>query len=141
MRKVFIELIAALLVLLFVYASASKFLDFKGFTGDVNNQPLPNSLTPFLIWSIPIIEIVLAAALLFNRSRLPALYGSVLFMLLFTFYSALVLFHFFDYVPCTCGGVIKNMTWVQNLFFDLFFVAIAMLGIVLIKKRPKTALS
>jgi putative oxidoreductase len=56
MRKILIELIAALLVLLFVFASVSKFLDFKTFRGEVNNQPLPNELTPFLVWGIPLIE-------------------------------------------------------------------------------------
>jgi putative oxidoreductase len=141
MRKILIELIAALLVLLFVFASVSKFLDFKTFRGEVNNQPLPNELTPFLVWGIPLIEIFLSIALMFNRTRLAALYGSAVFMLLFTVYSALVLFNFFEYVPCTCGGVIKNLTWTQNFFFDLFFVALAMAGILLIKKQPKTAVS
>jgi putative oxidoreductase len=64
-----------------------------------------------------------------------------LFMLLFSVYSALVLMKFFEYVPCTCGGVIKNLSWTQNLFFDLFFVALAIAGIVLIKKQSKTAAS
>ena len=47
MRKVVIEIIAALLVLLFLYASVSKLLGFSLFVDEMNNQPFPNWMTPF----------------------------------------------------------------------------------------------
>ena len=134
MKKIILEVIASLLVLLFLYTGVSKFLDFNTFIGEMNNQPFPNGLTPYLVWSLPSIEILLAIGLIFERTRLPALYGSLGLMGLFTIYTALVLFRFFPYVPCSCGGVIKDLTWPQHLVFNLFFVAITFIGIK-IKRR------
>jgi putative oxidoreductase len=130
-RQLLIELISSLLIMLFLYASISKFLDFKRFIGDMNNQPLPNSLTPFLVWAIPCLEIAIAVALIFERTRMAGLYGALVLMILFTIYTGSILLHFFSYVPCSCGGVIKKLTWNQHLFFNLFFVALSTTGIVL----------
>lgn len=134
-RQVIIECIAALLILLFLYASLSKFLDFKTFTGEMNNQPLPNSWTPFLVWFIPCTEIAISLALLFEYTRLLGLYASLILMSLFTVYTVIILLHFFSYVPCSCGGVIKRLTWRQHLVFNLFFVALSVLGIILQRRK------
>jgi putative oxidoreductase len=134
-RQVIIECISALLVLLFLYASLSKFLDFKTFTGEMNNQPLPNSWTPFLVWFIPCTEIAIAVTLLFEYTRLLGLYASLVLMGLFTVYTVIILLHFFSYVPCSCGGVIKRLTWGQHLVFNLFFVALSVYGITLQRRK------
>ncbi len=134
-RQVILESIAALLILLFLYASLSKFLDFKTFTGEMNNQPLPNSWTPFLVWFIPCTEIAISLALLFEYTRMLGLYASLLLMSLFTVYTITILLHFFSYVPCSCGGIIKRLTWRQHLVFNLFFVALSVLGIILQRRK------
>ena len=133
-RKIIIEIISSLLILLFLYASVSKWLAFKTFIGDMNNQPFPNWITPYLVYSIPIIEVLIAVGLIFEKTRVPALYASFVLMMAFTIYTVAVLSHAFRYVPCSCGGVIKKLTWPQHLFFNLFFVSISLLGIWL-KKR------
>ena len=130
-----IECISALLILLFLYASLSKFIDFKTFTGEMNNQPLPNSWTPFLVWFIPCTEIAISLALLFEYTRLLGLYASLVLMGLFTIYTVIILLHFFSYVPCSCGGVIKRLTWGQHLVFNLFFVALSVYGITLQRRK------
>ena len=134
-RQVVLECIAALLILLFLYASVSKFLDFKRFIDEMNNQPLPNSWTPFLAWGIPFLEIVISAALLFEYTRLLALYASFVLMTLFTIYSVMILAHFFPYVPCSCGGVIRKLTWSQHLVLNLFYVSLSVLGFILQRSK------
>lgn len=128
-NKIFIEIVVLLLVVLFLYTAVSKFVDFKGFTYDLNNQPFPNSLTPFLKWLLPITEISIVISLLFEKTRSIGLHASFIVMSIFTIYTGLVLFHVFEYVPCSCGGVIKNLTWPQHLIFNLFFVFIIGLAI------------
>jgi putative oxidoreductase len=128
-KQLLIEGIAGLLMLLFLYASISKFLDFKTFTGEIRNQPLPRSWIPFLIWGIPLLEVAISVALLFEYTRLPAFYVSLTLMSLFTIYAAAILLHFFPRIPCSCGGVIRKLTWRQHLVLNLFFVAISALGI------------
>ena len=133
-RKIIIEIISSLLILLFLYASVSKWLAFKTFIGDMNNQPFPNWMTPYLVIIIPVAEVLIAVALIFEKTRVPALYASFVLMMAFTIYTVTVLLHAFKYIPCSCGGVIKKLTWPQHLFFNLFFVALSLLGIWL-KKR------
>ena len=134
-RQVVLECIAALLILLFLYASVSKFLDFKRFIDEMNNQPLPNSWTPFLVWGIPFLEIVISAALLFEYTRLLAFYASFVLMTLFTIYAIMILAHLFPYVPCSCGGVIRKLTWPQHLALNLIYVVLSVLGLVLQRKK------
>ncbi|MHA4811928.1 MauE/DoxX family redox-associated membrane protein [Flavitalea flava] len=137
-RQVLLETISALLILLFLYASLSKFLDFKLFTGEMNNQPFSNALTPFLVWAIPLLEIGISICLIFEWTRLIGFYGSLVLMSLFTIYTAAILLHFFKYVPCSCGGVIKKLTWKQHLIFNLFFTGLSITGIVLQKRKTHT---
>lgn len=133
-RKIIIEIISSLLILLFLYASVSKWLAFKSFIGDMNNQPFPNWMTPWLVWSIPSLEVIIAILLIFDRTRLAGLYASLVLMGAFTVYTAAVLLHAFRYIPCSCGGVIRRLTWPQHLVFNLFFVGISMAGIILLKR-------
>jgi len=145
-RKVTLEAIAALLMLLFLYAGTSKFLEFDRFIGEMNNQPFPNSWTPFLVWTVPSLEIAIALALMFERTRMGGLIASLVLMTLFTIYTGSVLLHFFAYVPCSCGGVIRKLSWPQHMVFNLFFVAISLAGMILRRKsslhsifiKPKT---
>jgi putative oxidoreductase len=134
-RQVVLECIAALLILLFLYASVSKFLDFKRFIDEINNQPLPNSWTPFLVWGIPFLEIAISAAVAFEYTRLLGFYAALVMMILFTIYSILILTHFFPYIPCSCGGVIRKLTWPQHLILNLLYMALSILGIILQRSK------
>jgi len=136
-RQILLEIIVSLYVLLFLYASLSKFLDFRTFVKEMDNQPLPNSWTPFLVWFIPCSEIALSLALIFERTRLTGLYGSLVLMGLFSSYTLIVLLHGFSYIPCTCGGIIKRLTWRQHLVLNLLFVGLAIAGIVFQRRKAK----
>ncbi len=134
-RKLIVEVIAFLLMLLFLFASVSKWLAFKTFIGDINNQPFPNWLTPWITNLLPPIEVMIVLALMFEKTRTAGLYASLILMTAFSIYSAAVLLKFFDYIPCSCGGIIKNLSWRDNLILNLFFVAISIAGILLRKNR------
>jgi putative oxidoreductase len=134
-KQVLIECASALLIMLFLYASLSKFLDFSAFLNEMRNQPFPTSWAPFVVWIIPCTEIAISALLIFDRTRLLGLYGSLALMGIFTLYSIAILLHLFHYVPCSCGGVIKHLTWRQHLVFNIFFLALAVGGIILIQHR------
>ena len=134
-RQILIEVIVSLLVLLFLYASISKFLDFKAFIKETNNQPLPNSWTPYMVWGIPFTEVAISLSLLFERTRLPGLYGSLALMAIFSFYAIIILLHAFSYIPCSCGGIIKRLTWRQHLVLNLFFTGLSVVGIILQRRK------
>jgi putative oxidoreductase len=136
-RKIVIEVLSSLLILLFVYASISKWLDFKTFIGQMNNQPFPNWMTPALVWTIPVLEIIISVLLMFDKTQLIGFWTSLVLMLLFTIYAVLILAKVFGRVPCSCGGVIDKLTWEQHLLFNLFFVGVALTGIILKRKKSK----
>ena len=119
-RKMIVEVIAFLLMLLFLFASVSKWLAFKTFIGDINNQPFPNWLTPWITNLLPPIEVLIVLALMFEKTRTAGFYASLILMSAFSIYSAAVLLKFFDYIPCSCGGIIKNLSWRDNLILNLF---------------------
>lgn len=130
-RKLFTDITVALLIVLFLHTAISKFLDFKGFVYDLNNQPFPNNFTPFLSWFIPLAELLIVVGLLFGKSRIVALYASLFLMIAFTIYTCLVLLKVFEYVPCSCGGVVSYLNWTQHFFFNLFFVVLIASSILL----------
>lgn len=147
-KKIVVEIISSLLISLFLFASLSQWLDFKTFTDNINNQPIPNKFTPLITWGIPSLEILIVAALIFERTRLKGLQASLLLLLSFTIYIVLILLNAFDWIPCSCSGVIKTMTWNQHLIFNLFFIVVALIGILLKKNSfhhttsaPRTMLS
>ncbi len=124
-----------LLILLWTYAAASKLADYETSRGEMLNQVLPEWLEEILVWAVPAIELFTAALLLFSRTRFLGTVLSLCLLLSFTIYIALVQLNYFDYVPCSCGGVIGELTWEQHFVFNLLFILIAATGMLLEKDR------
>lgn len=135
-RQTALEIICALLVLLFLYTGLSKFLNFHTFKSDMHNQPFPGWMAQIIIYTLPSLECILATLLCFEKTRNAGLWGSLIVMLLFTFYTALVLFRFFPRVPCGCGGIIRSLTWTQHLLVNILFTTLSATGLLLNKKHP-----
>jgi MFS family permease len=138
-RKNYIELIASLLVLLFMYAAVSKLLDYEKFVYQLGKSPYIENYAHTVAWSIPAGEILISLALLFQRSRLLGLYASFGIMLMFSIYIYVML-NYSYYVPCSCGGVLSKMSWQQHFWFNIAFTLLALTGILLtiMRSRPKT---
>lgn len=134
-RKWLVETIVLLLFILFVYAAASKLIDYKHFSFQIDSQPFDNRLTPWIVFGIPALEFILAGMLIYKRTLLAGLWGSLILMLLFTGYIGLIQLNYFGKIPCSCGGVISQLNWTQHLFFNLFFVLISIAGIILHRKH------
>jgi putative oxidoreductase len=58
-------------------------------------------------------------------------------MTVFTGYVILVLINFFGRVPCSCGGVIQVLGWKTHMVFNLFFLLLTGLGILIITKKRR----
>jgi putative oxidoreductase len=155
-RMIALETIVSLLALLFLYTGVAKLYGFTQFAYDMHNQPFPHWLSDLLTAYLPYIEIVIVISLYIPAFSIPlksqrfgltrtlnipltrkaGLYASAVIMFGFTIYTALVLFHYFPRVPCSCGGVIRHLSWTQHLFFNLFFFGLAITGIWLHTKKP-----
>jgi putative oxidoreductase len=136
-KQNWITVCAALLILLFIYNCFDKLSGFKIFGEDIDNQPLPNSWTPFIIVSIPALEILIIVALLFRRTEKVGFYAAAILLTLFSGYIGAILLHAFSYVPYSCAGVIYHMGWGAHFFLNLFFIGVAVTGIILRKQLER----
>jgi hypothetical protein len=135
-KRIAVSAIIALLVLLFVYTAASKLLDLETFRGNMYNQRVPHWLGTLLIWGLPPAEIAVAGCLLFPRTQRMGLYLSLALLFIYTIYIAAILLHFFNRIPCSCGGILRHMSWQQHFWFNLTFIVLTSLALALDKKSP-----
>ena len=128
-KEITIEVLAALLILLFLYAGFSKWFDIARFRHDLSNQPLPHWMGGLLVWILPASEILTAILLFSERTRPLGFLISTVLLSIFTVYIILGLSGAFHRVPCSCGGVIRSLGWKNHLFFNAFFLLAATLGL------------
>ncbi|SFW20771.1 Methylamine utilisation protein MauE [Sinomicrobium oceani] len=135
-RNVIVEIICYLFILLFVYAAVNKLMDVQKFTVQIGQSPLLTNIAGFTAWFIPIIEVIVALMLAWTRTRLAGLYGAFTLMVMFTAYIIAIL-SFSEKIPCSCGGVLEKLGWTEHLIFNIAFILLALLGIVLSLKQTK----
>jgi len=135
LKIVFVEASVILLIGLFAYASFSKLLEYDYFISQISENPILKSSANWLAWFIPAVELLTCVLLLVPRIRLKGLYLSFGLMLAFTGYIYYIL-TLSETIPCSCGGILSQLDWESHLFFNLFFVAIALISIT-IEKRSK----
>ncbi|WP_312208549.1 MauE/DoxX family redox-associated membrane protein, partial [Empedobacter sp.] len=121
-------LICYLFIVLFIYAAASKLMDFETFQTQLGQSPLLASYAIPISYGIIAIELVTAIFLMFERFRIIALQISLFLMVMFTTYIVIIL-HFTAFTPCSCGGVLEKLGWTEHLIFNGVFVGLALTGI------------
>lgn len=129
-----IEIISALLILLFVYTGISKLNEQSNFRAVLSESPLIGSKANFFSWVLPITELTTASLLFFPFTRKWGFIISLMLMSLFTAYIAYIIF-FMPHLPCSCGGVLKQMTWTQHLTFNIFITGLTTVGLWLYQKN------
>ena len=144
-RKIAIEIISFLFVLLFLYAALNKLLDYQKFTIQIGQSPLLTGFGGSIPWMVITVELLIAVLLVIPRFRLFAFFGAFSLMVMFTAYIVAIL-NFSSYIPCSCGGVLAMLGWTEHLYFNSVFVLLGLGGIVLESKerisgRPITSQS
>lgn len=127
-KSTIVEVISSLLIFLFIYAALSKILDLDTFRYQLSQSPFISNISGFVTWAIPVGEILIAVSLIYKRTRLAGLYLSFFLMLLFTGYIYIML-RYSSYLPCSCGGVLSDMSWKQHFIFNLGFTGWSVAGI------------
>lgn len=132
-----LQVIIGLLILLFSYTAVNKLIDLHEFEKQLFRQNFNEQLVAFLRWAIPVSELTTVFLLVWKKLRWWGLLLSCFLMSLFTTYVALVLTGFSEKMPCSCGGVLKDMGWTLHFWFNLGFLALSIIGLLLIKKSGK----
>jgi len=129
-RKIAIEIIAFLFILLFTYASFNKLLDYQKFTIQIGQSPLLTGFGGSIPWMVITVELLVAVLLAIPRFRLLAFFGAFSLMVMFTAYIIAIL-KFSNFIPCSCGGILEKLGWTEHLYFNFSFLFLALVTIVL----------
>lgn len=124
------EFISALFIMLFVYAAISKIQDIEKFRIELGKSPLLSPVIGPIVYGIPAIELILSLLLALKRFQYFALYFSFSLMVVFSTYIIAIL-NFSPYIPCSCGGILQNMTWKQHLAFNVCFMILGAFAILI----------
>jgi hypothetical protein len=135
-RSLITELVVGSLILLYIYTATSKLLEFGSFRHVLSRSPLIGNIAPVVAWILPSMEILISLLLILPQTRRIGLWCSFVLMLAFTGYVGYML-AFTPHLPCSCGGVLKQMTWKQHLVFNIAYTIIALLGIWLYQRPVK----
>ena len=134
LSPILIECISALLILLFVYTATSKLIAHNSFVFTLSQSPLLQQYSIPLSWAIPLTEMLISCFLFIPRLRKTGLLFSAFLMTAFTIYISYMI-AFTPRLPCSCGGVIKSLTWKEHLLLNISFIVIAVFGWIMIKKN------
>lgn len=129
-RSTIVEIIAWLFVVLFLYTGISKLTEYTVFKEQLAESPVLAPVAPIVAWGLPLIEFIVSLLLFFPRYRLKGLYMALTLMVSFTCYVIAIL-AFSTKLPCSCGGVLEQLSWKGHLVFNGIFIALAIIAIVL----------
>jgi Methylamine utilisation protein MauE len=119
-----LNVISAFFIFLFVYTALSKLFDIKLFQGSLIKSPLLKDYSSIISWAVPITELMISIFLFFPKTRIMGLWFTFFLMLSFTIYVAYMILFIAD-LPCSCGGLIRYLTWQQHLILNTALAAIA----------------
>jgi hypothetical protein len=130
-----IEIIVSLFIILFLYTALSKIFKYDDFVKQLGMSPFFRPLGDAKYWLaviVPLAEIGISILLMIPKTRLLGFYSAFVIMLAFTGYVIAIL-TIAAYVPCSCGGVIRQLSWTQHLILNTAFVLLAGTGIYILK--------
>lgn len=129
-KEISISVICFLYIVLFVYAAVNKVMEFQNFQVQVAQSPLLTAFAGFISTSVIVLEFLIALLLAIPRTRIIGLFSALSLMLLFAIYIYIIL-TFSPFVPCSCGGILESLGWVEHFYFNLGFVLLAIIGLCL----------
>lgn len=139
-RTTIIEIIVVLYAILFLYTGISKLMEYSVFKEQIAQSPILAPIATLVALILPWLEFAVIVLLMIPKWRLKGLYASLVLMIGFTGYvTGILLFN--EKLPCSCGGVLQEMSWPQHVVFNTIFIMLSVLGIILEKRSIKAKLS
>jgi uncharacterized membrane protein YphA (DoxX/SURF4 family) len=136
-RATIIEGIVVIYIILFLYTGISKIIDYPTFKEQIAQSPLLGPFSKMVAILVPLIEFTIVILLTVPRWRLKGFYASIVLMTIFTIYIISIL-SFSKEIPCSCGGIISELSWGQHIFFNSIFIVMAIIAVFFEKKIENT---
>lgn len=133
----FLEISMVLLIGMWAYAVTVKLLAFDHFRVTMSRQPVGWLLRMTLTYALLPAEALTAVLLTVPPLKRIGLALSAGLLTVFSGYIFLGIIHVFKQVPCSCGGILEHLGWPVHLLFNLFFLAITVISIKIIKRKEQ----
>lgn len=137
MKQILVEVVTVLYIILFLYTGITKLMDYSIFKEQIAGSPILAPISTPIAISLPWIEFLVTLLLVIPRWRLKGLYLSLVLMIAFIGYIIAIML-FDKTLPCSCGGIIQELSWVDHLIFNSLFICMAVLAIKLERSAQKT---
>ncbi len=133
-RGFIVDVIVYLFVGLFIYTAASKVMDYKNFESTLKGSVLIGNYNTIVAWMVPTSEIIMSILLIVPITKRNGLICSLGLMTIFTTYLIYMIVSGVKLV-CSCGGVVSSLSWQEHIWFNIGFIILAIIGLVLYKKE------
>ncbi|HVY75456.1 MAG TPA: MauE/DoxX family redox-associated membrane protein [Puia sp.] len=135
------QCLKALLIFLWIYAAATKLINFQLTKAEMAHQIFDESFSSILAWLVPAVELLTGFLLAIPLTARYGLVLSALLLGLFTIYVVGGVMHWYETMPCACGGVIRHMTWGWHLAFNCCFLVINVTTLMIEPSRKEVSAS
>jgi hypothetical protein len=136
-RTLIVDGISFFFFLLFLYTATAKLFAWHTFREELQSSPLIGNSAWFVVWALPVAEIILCVALVAPFKKPYGLYATFVLMILFTVYIAGILL-VDNQLSCSCGGIIENLSPDRHIVFNIICVFLSGLAILIYRKQAPT---
>jgi hypothetical protein len=123
-----------LLIFLFTYTGITKLIDHSIFKSSILQSLVISNYAIVISWLIPILELSIVVMLAFDKYRQKGFQFSLLLMTAFTIYIAYMIL-FIPQLPCSCGGILKELSWSNHLLFNSFVILLILVSLLSYSKH------
>lgn len=138
-KKIIIETVCLLYIVLFAYAALSKLLEFENFQAQLGQSPLLSAYTGFVSYATLAVELLIVVLLSIPKTLYIGLLSAFGLMVMFTAYIVIIL-NYSYFVPCSCGGILEKMGWTAHLIFNVGFILLALIALLLSSLKIRSTL-
>lgn len=135
-KKVLVEIIALWFVILFLYTGIAKLVEFAVFKAQLEESPVLEPVAPVIAWALPTVEFIICILLFFPSFRLKGLWATLVIMATFTIYVLIMLLTSPE-LPCSCGGIIEELSWPGHLVFNGACVLLSLIALKMEKQQRR----
>jgi len=126
------DFIAYYMACVFLYTGVRQMIDYSEFQNFIVSIEFLPHLFKYFAWILPVAEIVLSVMLVYRKTRKNALYGAGLLLLFISGFLIYMKLYFSpDALPCFCEGVLRKVSWNEQLWFNVILLLALLTGIYL----------
>jgi len=120
--------ILAMLILLFGYTAASKFMDYRTFRNELSQSEIGRYFPASVYWVVPATEIAIIFLLTLRKSQVAGLLAAASFLVITATYLYLSI-NMGPGLPCACGGFFDHLPKGPHIALNLGFALLAGIGV------------